>query len=358
MLCARHFKNYSSKKRIRFSKYHNDALIRFENVNSNKNNNNKNIEFGVLTYNILTQKYTKVYPYCKPENLELPERRRKIFLEIEQSEADICCFQELDQTEFNFYYSSFMSEKKYYGLFETGLKSAPLNDIHGLGTFFNTDRFSLVDSVPIRYNEAIENIIPTIYGEKFLKTFRTLSNVGLICLLKVKGSDRFLCIVNTHLYWSPEHNATRIIQSHLLIQQLNKLKQKYSKLAIIITGDFNSHPRSSNYSYLSTGIIKCNDGAFKEKDVLFDSSKLENFSLKHGLDLGSAYGDTVGEPLYTNITETFKETLDYIWYSKNSLIPTSVKKTLTVEEATKETALPNSEYPSDHIPLYSSFSLI
>ena len=63
-----------------------------------------------------------------------------------------------------------------------------------------------------------------------------------------------------------------------------------------------------------------------------------------------------GEPLFTNCTEDFMETLDYIYYSATTLVPVSVLE-LPGEEDTKSmhTGMPNPQWSSDHIALMTEF---
>jgi len=59
-------------------------------------------------------------------------------------------------------------------------------------------------------------------------------------------------------------------------------------------------------------------------------------------------------PLYTNFTDNFKDTIDYIFYSKY-LIVDKILKLPDYSELISEGFLPSSKYPSDHLPLYAEF---
>merc|ERR1712187_1007243 len=81
------------------------------------------------------------------------------------------------------------------------------------------------------------------------------------------------------------------------------------------------------------------------------------------LKLASAYKTLSGvEPEFTTLAgvssqspeeEPFSGTLDYIWYSRESLQPVSDSNICTPsrEYVLQENGMPNSEIPSDHIPL-------
>lgn len=59
------------------------------------------------------------------------------------------------------------------------------------------------------------------------------------------------------------------------------------------------------------------------------------------------------EPLWTNFTESFKDCLDYIFYSQAHLETVWRRPLPTVKQARKQTALPNTEWPSDHLLLHA-----
>jgi hypothetical protein len=75
-------------------------------------------------------------------------------------------------------------------------------------------------------------------------------------------------------------------------------------------------------------------------------------SLSHSLRLSSAYPDSTP---FTNFTETFNGCLDYI-FAGPTLQLVSVEPLLTLEEASRHTALPSPVWPSDHLLLAATFA--
>lgn len=71
----------------------------------------------------------------------------------------------------------------------------------------------------------------------------------------------------------------------------------------------------------------------------------------------SVYGVTVGEPEFTNYTETFRATIDYIFISKNKIIP---KKVLMINAKDLEdvVTLPDEKHGSDHLSIGCELELI
>merc|ERR1712151_456061 len=61
------------------------------------------------------------------------------------------------------------------------------------------------------------------------------------------------------------------------------------------------------------------------------------------------------EAKYTNYTEDFKGTLDYIWFSPDALAVLAISQVDDESQLTQETALPSSTRPSDHVSLVATF---
>lgn len=64
---------------------------------------------------------------------------------------------------------------------------------------------------------------------------------------------------------------------------------------------------------------------------------------------------TTSEPQFTNCTRDFLGTLDYIFYTVDSLTVESLLELLDEDTLRKDTALPSPEWSSDHIALLVEF---
>ncbi|GLT96233.1 hypothetical protein SLE2022_138740 [Rubroshorea leprosula] len=60
-------------------------------------------------------------------------------------------------------------------------------------------------------------------------------------------------------------------------------------------------------------------------------------------------------PLFTNCTRDFIGTLDYIFYTADSLAVESLLELLDEDSLRKDTTLPSPEWSSDHIALLAEF---
>jgi len=86
--------------------------------------------------------------------------------------------------------------------------------------------------------------------------------------------------------------------------------------------------------------------------------KISSFSmdLKHSLQLESSMKmGTEQEPSFTCYTDEFKGTLDYIFYQPEKAQVASVLEIPPEDALCSEIALPNSQFPSDHLAIVANF---
>jgi len=75
------------------------------------------------------------------------------------------------------------------------------------------------------------------------------------------------------------------------------------------------------------------------------------------IKLRSAFADGQDSTL-TNLTDKFVGTIDYMFYEESPRICIKSQLCLPPEQELRgETALPNSVFPSDHLPLICTFGL-
>ncbi|EER02682.1 carbon catabolite repressor protein, putative, partial [Perkinsus marinus ATCC 50983] len=116
-------------------------------------------------------------------------------------------------------------------------------------------------------------------------------------------------------------------------------------LPVIVCGDFNSTPESAVYELLTTGRLSPSSIPDDPYGILPPVNQMH-----HSLPLRSIYPAVVNsEATYTNYTQKFQGTLDYICFTQNSLRGLAVSNTYSYEELSAETALPSPTQPSDHI---------
>jgi 2',5'-phosphodiesterase len=76
----------------------------------------------------------------------------------------------------------------------------------------------------------------------------------------------------------------------------------------------------------------------------------------YSVQLANVFNDEDGK--YTNYTRDFKGVIDYIFYDFTSLQIAEKEKLPSETELAQEIALPNSKFPSDHVPLICTIVMV
>ncbi len=172
------------------------------------------------------------------------------------------------------------------------------------------------------------------------------------------GSRLLVC--NTHLFWDPEYADVKLWQAHMLVRELEQFVSK-ERVPVILCGDFNSEPDTSVTKLLGRNAVhgKLHSTLLPE-DMPADPAHIlpSRDVLSHGLMLQSAYASVLGsDPVFTNYTEGYKGTLDYVYFSSDQLAAVAVLN-IPSDKALQEYSnkpLPNEQWPSDHLCLCADF---
>ncbi|XP_010257570.1 PREDICTED: carbon catabolite repressor protein 4 homolog 2-like [Nelumbo nucifera] len=337
--------------------------------------------FTVLSYNILSDVYAtnESYSYCPSWALSWPYRRQNLLREIVGCRADILCLQEVQSDHFEEFFSPELEKHGYQALYKkktSEVYNGSPYAIDGCATFFRRDRFSHVKKYEVEFNKAAQSLTDAVVPSAQKKTAlnRLLKdNVALIAVLEAKfiaDKRQLFCVANTHVNVHPDLKDVKLWQVHTLLKGLEKIAVS-ADIPMLVCGDFNSVPGSAPHSLLAMGKVDPMhpDLAVDPLGILRPASKLT-----HQLPLVSAYSSfarmgvglgleqhrrrmdpTTNEPLFTNCTRDFIGTLDYIFYTADSLTVESLLELLDEESLRKETALPSPEWSSDHIALLAEF---
>nr|XP_023918896.1 carbon catabolite repressor protein 4 homolog 1-like isoform X2 [Quercus suber]POF02336.1 carbon catabolite repressor protein 4 like 2 [Quercus suber] len=330
-------------------------MIRLQNtLNSNLEAQSSNdIVFSVLTYNILADSLSiNALSYCPKWALAWEYRQENLLEEIIKYDADILCLQEVQCDHFE-------------NFFEPELKKLGYSVIYkkktGAGLEFDKEASSVVNALE-----------PKI---RFKGSHRLTSkdNVALVVVLESlqNGSNRDafqsrICVANTHIHWSKGHEDVTLFQVAHLVNGLEKIAQS-QQIPLIICGDFNSRPGSDPYNFVVKGSADCISKKANDPLGIYQYLKLQ-----HSLSLVSAYSSFLhsdgveeqrrkmnsqtSEPAFTYFSDKSLGTLDYIFYTDNSLIVESLLE-LVDRESIDSNGIPSPAWPSDHIALIASFRL-
>ncbi|XP_042440907.1 carbon catabolite repressor protein 4 homolog 1-like [Zingiber officinale] len=344
--------------------------------------------FSVLSYNILSDVYatSEPYSYCPTWALSWPYRRQNLLREIVGYHADIICLQEVQNDHFEEFFAPELDKYGYQSLYKkktSEVYSGNPNTVDGCATFFRRDRFSHVKKYEVDFNKAAQSLaeIAIQSSQKKVALSRLIKdNIALIVVLEAKfsnygtvnpGKRQLICVANTHLNALQEHKDVKLWQVHTLLKGLEKIAVS-ADIPMLVCGDFNSVPGSAPHALLANGKIDQlhPDLAVDPLGIVHPTHKIG-----HQLPLVSAYSSfarMVGvssgleqqrrrmdaathEPLFTNCTRDFIGTVDYIFYTADSLSVESLLELLDEENLRKNTAIPSPEWPSDHIALLAEF---
>lgn len=344
--------------------------------------------FTVLSYNILSDAYatSELYSYCPSWALSWPYRRQNLLREIVGYRADIVCLQEVQNDHFEEFFAPELDKHGYQALYKRKTNEVSYNGnpqtIDGCATFFRRDRFSHVKKYEVEFNKAAQSLTDAMIPSTQKKTALSRlvkDNVALIVVLEAKfsnqgadnpGKRQLLCVANTHVNVHQDSKDVKLWQVHTLLKGLEKIAAS-ADIPMLVCGDFNSIPGSAPHALLAMGKVDPlhPELAVDPLNILRPHSKLI-----HQLPLVSAYSSfarpglgltleqqrrrldpSTNEPLFTNCTRDFIGTLDYIFYTADSLTVESLLELLDEESLRKDTALPSPEWSSDHIALLAEF---
>uniref|UniRef100_A0A1A8IXK6 Nocturnin n=1 Tax=Nothobranchius kuhntae TaxID=321403 RepID=A0A1A8IXK6_NOTKU len=285
----------------------------------------------VMQWNILAQALgvgVDNFARCPLEALGWSRRRSLILEEILTYRPHILCMQEVDHFYDTFQpvlaglgYGSHFCPKPWSPCLNVEGNTGP----DGCALFFDESRFELLDSVNLRLSAMM---IPT-------------NQVAVVTTLRCRSTGRCVCVAVTHLKARSGWEWLRSAEGSDLLWHLENLVQtpvgddSGVKVPLLICGDFNAIPAEEVYRRFAASPLGL-DSAYKKLSP-----------------------DGLTEPKYTTwkirATGESCSTLDYIWYTKDSLRVDAVLD-MPSEEQIGPNRLPSFHYPSDHLSLVCDFS--
>lgn len=245
-------------------------------------------------------------------------------------------------------------------------------------------RFSLIKESLIEFNQlAMAN---SEGSDHMLNRVMPKDNIGLAALLKVKesawesvppeqtASSQPILVCTAHIHWDPEFCDVKLIQTMMLSNELKTMldeaghsfrpgyKFDVNNVQLVLCGDFNSLPDSGVIEFLSAGRVSMDHQDFKELGYKSCLQRISNCDtpneFTHSFKLASAYSEDIMP--YTNYTFDFKGIIDYVFYSKQGMIPLGLLGPISADwlRENKVAGCPHPHIPSDHFPLLVELELI
>jgi CCR4-NOT transcription complex subunit 6 len=309
-----------------------------------------------------------MYPYCDAWSLSWPYRRKMLLQELEETQGDILCLQEVQADHFEQQLRPALVELGYEAIFRQKSRESmgQQGKVDGCAVLWRRSKFALVESLTIDFNDCALRSARAIglddtecrrYVNRLSK-----DNIAQVVVLEaartnpqgvsMRNHRNLLCVANTHLYSNYQRPDVKLWQSLALVSELEHLVA-HRDIPVILCGDFNSEPDSAVYELLTQGRLDARPRP--ELDERGDMRILPAYeSIRHALDLSSAMAVVSGEePVFTNYTGKFRGTLDYIFYSPSRLRVLAASSIPPQEELQRSSGegLPSACYPSDHLHL-------
>lgn len=323
---------------------------------------NVRFRFTLVSYNILSQsllnEHSFLYTDCDPKDLEWPRRGHKIVNELLDNRADIICLQEVENDHLKSLYRPRLNRYGYDCLYKrkTGFK------IDGCAIFYKRSLFQLLNHKSVQFHR------------RDLANILNRDNIGIIAVLKPKMTsitDSQLVVANTHLLFNPRRHDIRLAQLKLFLSELESLSFEDRGIdhPTILCGDLNCLPESNVVKFITQNDINMQSSVTskdnqendqcQENDPILSSTDYDGcpylHQLRHPFDFMSAYRFYKGnsQPLATTFSSCL---VDYIFHTSKLKLE-SYRELLTEEQMRSIHPMPNSEFPSDHIPLVVSYSM-
>ena len=173
----------------------------------------------------------------------LPQNLRRIFVATlirNMKWPDIICLQEVQFRNPDHCQEHIIPFLKSHG-YTSVFKNKTGDKVDGCLTAFKKDKFSLEETCPVEYK--IDRV-PVLDRD----------NVGLVVKLTPmnKQSAKPVIVANTHLLYNPKRGDIRLCQIALLLAEIDRI-QAGEDIPVILTGDFNSEPKSHVVKLLESG---------------------------------------------------------------------------------------------------------
>ncbi|KAL2820211.1 Endonuclease/exonuclease/phosphatase [Aspergillus cavernicola] len=349
----------------------------------------------VLSYNILcdssaTQSH---YGYAPVRVLSWEFRKELILNELRSHDSDIICLQEIDQGSYNEFFREQLAYNDYKGVYwprgrAMGMQEDDAKAVDGCAIFFKGSKFILLDKQVINFGQTAVRRPDAKGQDDIYNRLWQKDHIAVVIFLENRQTGSRFIIVNAHLYWDPAFKDVKLIQTAILMEEITKLSDTYSKwpacldktafrfseaegesqvmpepapsmeytsgdqIPLFMCGDFNSSPGSPAYNLIANGHLT-EEHPDLEKRMYGNLSRI---GMTHPFKMKSAYS-AIGEMSFTNYTPDFKAILDYIWYTSNSLHVSALLGEVDKNYLQKVPGFPNYHFPSDHIALFAEFSV-
>lgn len=354
-----------------------------------------------MSYNVLCDKYAtrQLYGYCPSWALAWEYRKTAILKEILQFNADVLSLQEVETEQFWSFFMPELSKNGYKGIFYTKSRAKTMSEeerryVDGCAIFWHTSKFELVKEHLVEFNQLAASHADG--SDDMVNRVMQRDNIGVLALLEMSepvpelGNVKpKLIVCNAHIHWDPEFADVKLIQTVMLMKELNcfmeeikagECAEKGEKhpnsnsikhdIPFVLCADMNSLLDSGAIEFLENGVVPIAHPDFQKLQYKgFFKSCFETSTTTHKNGKNTSSESDIVHPFklkridednllpFTNYTYTFTGVLDYIFYTRQSMRPLGELGVIDEDYLRKNKVIgfPHPHFPSDHIPLVVEF---
>lgn len=241
--------------------------------------------FRVISYNILAELYAtkQAYPYCDSWSLSWPFRRAMIQQELEETQGDIVCLQEVQADHYEQHLNPFMQTLGYDSMYKQKSRESMggYGKVDGCATFWRRTKFIMVENYAVEFNDCAREAAAALGldDSECRKYMNRLSrdNVAQLFIFEVvtRGANAtgvrrqmsHLCVVNTHIYSNHTRPDVKLWQSIALMREVENVAVARD-VAVLVCGDFNSEPDSAVHEFMAGGALQQPHPELEQSDNL------------------------------------------------------------------------------------------
>ncbi|KAI3402690.1 hypothetical protein KGF56_004571 [Candida oxycetoniae] len=327
-------------------------------------------KFSVMSYNLLSRHYIWKHVYSKlpKDHLDWDKHRFPLINKtIRHLKCDIMCFQEMEYSIYKSFWSRDFPSSDYQSFY---VQKSSLNQgfrhlddgLDGVGIFVNTRRFEVLGERRINFGQIVmENKEKYNLTTDLMKRLVPRNTVALALRLYDKQAKRVVFVANTHLYWSPKFNDVKVLQTKLLLNELESFINGEEDTCVILLGDLNSNPQSDVYKLLRGNKID----TLSSREFLGRQYGKNNALISQEGEITNPFNFlSVYEPFiksnhlhFTSFSPTYCGVIDHILVSNEMKIHKVLGEVdQNYFKSLKMKGFPNSQFPSDHIPIAAEIS--
>ena len=155
----------------------------------------------------------------------------------------------------------------YDGVFFAKSRSKTMSErdkknVDGCAIFYRKSKFQMLEVHNLEFNQLCISRPDFRKTDDMYNRVMTKDNVAIIARLETKeplealnGEKGTLLVGNVHIHWDPMHKDVKLVQSAILLEELEKHYRNYPNASIVLCGDFNSMPGSGVYDFINQGSL-------------------------------------------------------------------------------------------------------